>query len=161
MEDNLSKVKKDLQVEVTGNLDKLVELEGHSRRNNVIINGMPKVEGEVIEDVVRNFMVEKLEIQPEVVDNMPMRDLEDPNIPALGNNFLTPCNVIRKKFEKYPNLLKFGHLNTRSVPKHLLDLEKTIHESDFDAFGACETFVTGNTPKVAYDISVLYFFSCR
>ena len=85
-------------------------------------------------------------------------DLHEPVIASLSNDFLTPCNVIKKKFENYDNLVKMGHINPCSVPKHLHDLDKLLHEAEFDIFGTCETFVTGNTPKTAYDISGYQFF---
>ena len=79
-------------------------------------------------------------------------DLHEPNIPSLSDDFLTPSNVIKKQFEKYDNLVKLAHINACSIPKHLHEIDKIIHEVNFDILGVCETFITGNTPKTAFNI---------
>ena len=79
-------------------------------------------------------------------------DLEEPTIASLSEEIETPCNTIKNKLKNYDQFLKIGHLNPCSVTKHLHDIEKVIFECDFDIFGICETFVTKNTPKAAYNI---------
>ena len=87
-------------------------------------------------------------------------DLEEPDIPSLGENFLIPSKVIKQYFQNYNHLLKLGHVNARSVPKHLHEIERVIRL--FDVFGTCETFISGNTPKTSFEISGFNFFqSCR
>ena len=70
----LSKVKTDLLVVVKDNADKLIALESHSRRKNVIINGIPWSEGEEVETLVRDFFKNKLEVEPLVLKDMLFRD---------------------------------------------------------------------------------------
>ena len=52
-------------------------------------------------------------------------DLPEP-IPSLSGNFFTPIDIIKKKFENYDNLLKLGHVNACSVPKHLHEIERIL-----------------------------------
>ena len=73
-------------------------------------------------------------------------DLQEPNIPSLSDDFLTPSNVIKKKFENYENLVKIAHVNACSVPKHLHEIDKIIHEVNLDVLGTCETFLFRKTP---------------
>ena len=93
--------------------------------------------------------------------------LEEPNIASLSNEFLTPCKIIEKQFENYGHLLKLAHINACSIPKNLHEIDKIIHEANFDVLGVCETFISGNTPKNAFAIPGYKFFhvdrtmSCR
>lgn len=72
---------------------------------------------------------------------------------------MTPCNVIKKKFENFEGLLKIGHVNACSVPKHLHEIDKIINEANFDILGISETFITANTPKTAFGIPGFKFFN--
>ena len=85
-------------------------------------------------------------------------DLEEPNFPSLCNDFLTPSDFIKQKLSNFLNLFKIGHVNARSIPKHLHEVDKTIHEADLDALGASETFISGNTPKSSFEIPGYNFF---
>ena len=94
-------------------------------------------------------------------------DLEEPNFVSLSDDFLTPSNFIKNKFTNYSNLLKLAHINARSIPKHLHEISKIIHETDFDILGVCETFISANTPKSSFEIPGYNFLhvdrdmSCR
>ena len=90
--------------------------------------------------------------------SQPMFDLVEPNIPPLSDDFLKPCDFINKKFDGLENLLKFGHVNARSLPKHLHEIMKIAFAAGLDIFGACETFITQNTPKTAFEIQGYNFF---
>ena len=83
-------------------------------------------------------------------------DLVEPNIPSLGNDFLTPYNMIKNKFKNFEHLIKLAHVNSCSIPKHLHEIEKIIRL--FDILGTCETFISSNTPKTAFDIPGYNFF---
>lgn len=85
-------------------------------------------------------------------------DLEEPNFPSLSDDFLTPSNVINKKFKDHDNLVKFGHVNARSIPKHLHEIDKIMNETNFDILGTCETFISSNTPKTSFEIPGYNFF---
>ena len=84
--------------------------------------------------------------------------LEEPSIPSLSDDFLTPCNIINKKLKDYDKLVKIAHVNARSLPKHLHEVIKVIHETNFDILGTCETFLSKNTPKTSFEIPGYNFF---
>ena len=71
---NLDNVKKELLVAVHGNTNKLINLESHGRRKNVIINGIPSVESEDVEVITRAFLKDTLELDEQLVHNMLFRD---------------------------------------------------------------------------------------
>ena len=85
-------------------------------------------------------------------------DLEEPNIPSLGDDFLTPCNIIKKKLSNYKGLLQIGHINARSIPKHIHEIYKVLLETGIDILCVCETFISENTPNSAYEIPGYIFF---
>lgn len=72
---NLQKVKAELTVKVDNNSDKIVGQEGHSRRRNVIGNGIKFVEGENTKEVAINFLIEDLKMDPAAVANFLFRDI--------------------------------------------------------------------------------------
>ena len=79
-------------------------------------------------------------------------DLNEPIIPRLGDDFTTPLQEINLKFKKFPKLLKLGHVNARSVPCHLHEIERALNITGLDALGTCETFIGENTPESVYQI---------
>ena len=83
-------------------------------------------------------------------------DLEEPNFAPLGSDFVTPTSTITQAFLGFEKLLKFGHINACSVPKHQHEIEKIIKL--FDILGVCESFITPNTPRAAFEISGYNFF---
>jgi hypothetical protein len=64
-----------------------------------------------------------------------MFDLQEPNIPSLSDDFLSPSKVIKEKLGNYENLVKLAHVNACSIPKHLHEIDKTMHEVDLDILG--------------------------
>ena len=85
-------------------------------------------------------------------------DLEEPNFVSLSNDYLTPSNVIKKKFKNYENLVKIAHVNARSIPKHLHEIDKIIQETNLDILGTCETFISTDTPRTSFEIPGYNFF---
>ena len=79
-------------------------------------------------------------------------DLEEPNIPTLGNIYNTPYEDINFKLRNYNTLAKFGHVNTRSLPKHIHEVEYFLIKSMLDALAVTETFISENTPASIYNI---------
>ena len=94
-------------------------------------------------------------------------DLEEPNFPSLSDDFSTTSNYILQKFLNYENLVKIAHINARSIPKHLHEIHRVLDLTRIDFLGTCETFITGNTPKAAFEVPGYNFFhvdrtmSCR
>ena len=87
-----------------------------------------------------------------------MFDLEEPHFPSLSDDYLTPVNFINEKFKHHDNLLKLAHVNARSIPKHLHEIDKVIHETNLDILGTCETFISSDTPKTSFEIPGYNFF---
>ena len=75
-----------------------------------------------------------------------MFDLNETVIPKLSNNFSTPSNEINLKFKNYDNLAKLAHVNARSIPMHIHEIDKIITETKLDILGVSETFISENTP---------------
>ena len=85
-------------------------------------------------------------------------DLEEPTFASLSDDFVTPSSFINHKFEGFENLLKIGHINSCSIPKHLHEISKIAWSTKLDILGSCETFITGDTPKSAFEINGYNFF---
>ena len=79
-------------------------------------------------------------------------DLNEPEIPILNNNFTTPSREINFKFKNYENLAKLAHVNARSIPKHIHEIDKIVSETKLDILGVSETFISENTPTSIYQI---------
>lgn len=77
-------------------------------------------------------------------------ELPEPIIASLGNEFSTPCDIISQNLADYNKFLKIAHVNARSVPAHLHEIERVI--TDFDVFCVSETFISSHTPEMAYNI---------
>ena len=74
-------------------------------------------------------------------------DLNETNIPLLGNDFSTVANQINFKFKNFDNLLKIAHINARSIPKHAHEIDKILQDTVIDILGVSETFISQNTPE--------------
>ena len=94
IENSAKKVKSDVLVVVNENKGKITDLEGHSRRRNVIINGLDCADEEIPEEVARDFLKEKLSIPAEEVDKFMFRDVH--RLPKSKNPDGT-VNVTAKK----------------------------------------------------------------
>ena len=79
-------------------------------------------------------------------------DLNESEIPKLSNDFSTPASVINLKFKNYDNLAKLAHVNARSIPKHIHEIDKILRETRIDILGVSETFISENTPESIYQI---------
>ena len=85
-------------------------------------------------------------------------DLEEPVFASLNDDFTTPSKEINFKLKNYNNFLKLAHVNARSIPKHLHEIDKIVQETNFDVIGVCETFISSHTPKAAFEIPGYNFF---
>ncbi|MCH2241998.1 MAG: hypothetical protein MK041_08695 [Aquabacterium sp.] len=72
---NLNKVRADLTVKIDVEKEKNMTMEGHSRRLNLIVNGMEHTENENTEEVARDFLVNDMQIPPEEVAGLLFRDV--------------------------------------------------------------------------------------
>ena len=87
----------------------------------------------------------------------PTFDLNEPDIPPLPNHFSTASQTINSKLQNFANLLKIEHVNARSVPKHIEEIDRIIN--CFDILGTSETFISENTPNSIYQIPGFNFFN--
>ena len=72
---NTAQVEAGLKVQIDTNTDEILKAEAHSRRKNLIINGMAEVEGETTESLVRKFCVDNLKMEKTEVDKFLFRDV--------------------------------------------------------------------------------------
>ena len=79
-------------------------------------------------------------------------ELTETEVAPLTGNFTTVANQINSKLKKYENLLRLGHINARSVPKHIHEIDKTLQETDLDALGVSEHFLSKNTPENIFQV---------
>ena len=85
-------------------------------------------------------------------------DLNETDIPLLGDQFSTVSNEINLRLKNYAHLLKCGHINARSVPKHVHEIDRVLQGTKFDALAVCETFKSQNTPEWICKIRGYNFF---
>ena len=79
-------------------------------------------------------------------------------IPIVENGVNSPIQQINYDFGNYRHCLLVGHLNARSVPKHIYEMERILHETDFDVVCVSETFLKLHTPKNLCNIAGFKFF---
>ena len=71
-----------------------------------------------------------------------MFDLLEPVIPQLSGNFSTPASIISQKLQNLEKLLKLGHTNACSTPKHIHEIDRVVTGAGFDALAVSETFIS-------------------
>ena len=84
--------------------------------------------------------------------NDPAYDLEPTIISRQNVDLNTPVNIINKNMRKFNNKFKAAHLNTRSLPKNIVEFSEIIYKTDFDVIAVSETWLTKNTPKDRYTL---------
>ena len=84
--------------------------------------------------------------------------LNEPDIPSLSNDFITPSNEINSQLKNFENFFKLAHVNSCSIPKHLHEIINVALKTGLDAIGACETFISKHTPMASFNIPGYNFF---
>ena len=79
-------------------------------------------------------------------------------IPTVINGVASPIEQVNADFKDLHHLLLIGHLNARSVSKHFYEIERILHETNFDIVGVSETFLKTHSPKNLCNISGYKFF---
>ena len=79
-------------------------------------------------------------------------ELTETEIPPLIGDFTTVADQINIKLKNFENLLRLGHINARSVPKHIHEITKTLLETKLDALGVSEHFLSKNTPENIFQV---------
>ena len=134
MKTDLKRVKADLKLQVDENEKMILNQEAHSRRRNVIINGLHEQDGEEIGQVIREFFTDKLKIPEGDVSNFLYRDFH--RLPRSNKAPPTSAKpiivafikqndrnlVMRKAYE-----LKGTTISIKSdLPKHLNELRSEM-----------------------------------
>lgn len=73
--------------------------------------------------------------------------LNETFIPPTENGLKSPIEKINSDLAEYSNFLLVGHLNARSVPKHISEMDRLFQETNFDVICVSETFIKSHTPK--------------
>ena len=131
MDANMKSLKVDLMVKVDENNEKIVDQEAHSRRRNIIINGVEELNEENTEEVAKQFLVQG------AVDDYVFRDIhrlpKAKNRDGSVNTKPRPIIVafIRQKDRnaamKNAYNLKNTQLSIKSdLPKHLNELRSAM-----------------------------------
>ena len=84
--------------------------------------------------------------------------LEEPNIIVSNLSVTDPIIKIVKNFEPYDNQFKFGHLNARSVPKSIDELNYIISKLQLDAFAVSESWLSEHLPSQLFEIEGYHIF---
>lgn len=74
-------------------------------------------------------------------------------IPPVLNGFKAPAEQINSDLKDFVNMLLVGHINARSVPKHISDISDLFHATCLDIIGVSETFIKSHTPKSLCKVS--------
>ena len=137
MDANMKSLKVDLLVKVDENKEKIVDQEAHSRRRNIIINGVEELNEENTEEVAKQFLVDNLKLEQGEVDDYVFRDIhrlpKAKNRDGSVNTKPRPIIVafIRQKDRnaamKNAYNLKNTQLSIKSdLPKHLNELRSAM-----------------------------------
>ena len=59
---------------------------------------------------------------------------------------MAPTQQINHDLKNNKNWLRVGHINARSVPKHIHEIRRVAKNCDFDIIGVSETFIKEHTP---------------
>ena len=68
-------------------------------------------------------------------------------IPPDLDGYKSPAEHINSDLKIFSNMLLVGHINARSVPKHISEISNLFHETGLDIIGVSETFLKTHTPK--------------
>ena len=68
-------------------------------------------------------------------------------IPTNCHGYKAPAEHINSELKNFEHLLIVGHINARSVPKHIYEISNFFHETCLDIIGVSETFIKTHTPK--------------
>lgn len=79
-------------------------------------------------------------------------------IPTISNGADTPIDFINNDLKDFKDNLTIAHINSRSVTKHIDEIERIVHETQLDIIGVSETFIKSHTPNNLFKINGYMFF---
>ena len=74
-------------------------------------------------------------------------NLDETTIPPVINSYKAPAEQINFDLKKFADMLLIGHINARSVPKHISELADLFFATLLDIICVSETFIKTYTPK--------------
>ena len=77
----------------------------------------------------------------------PIFNLQETSVEPLDIDFPTVTELINFKLKNYDNLLKLGHINARSIPKHVHEIDRILSNTAIDILCVSETFISEDTPE--------------
>ena len=85
-------------------------------------------------------------------------NLDETYIPPVGNCVSTPADQVNRDLDDLLNFFLVGHINARSVPKHIDEITKLFQDTKLDCIAVSETFIKAHTPKSLQNIPGFKFF---
>ena len=79
-------------------------------------------------------------------------EIEETFICSDNADLSSPINIINSDLNSFNKTLKIGHLNARSVSKHIDELRYLLLNTNFDIFAVSESWLNKNTPKNRYHV---------
>ena len=73
--------------------------------------------------------------------------IDETYITPVVDGYKAPVDHINSDLSDFKNILIVGHINARSVPKHIDEITLLFQNSCLDAIGVSETFIKKHTPK--------------
>ena len=77
----------------------------------------------------------------------PIFHLNETIVTPLNDEFSTVANQINLKLKTSDKYLKLAHINARSIPKHIHEIDKILQDTTIDILGVSETFISQDTPE--------------
>ena len=85
-------------------------------------------------------------------------NLDETEIAPVENCYKTVAEQLNSDLHDFLNFLLVGHINARSVPKHISEIIKLFLECKLDIICVSETFIKAHTPQSLQNIPGFKFF---
>ena len=79
-------------------------------------------------------------------------NLEETDIPTINSNKIVSYAKVKNDFRPFKNNFKFGHINARSIPKSIDELNHLMYETELDILAISETWLHSNIPISLFEI---------
>ena len=79
-------------------------------------------------------------------------NLEEPVLSNFTSTVVPPITKINKSFEPFKNHFKFAHINARSIPKSIDEVNYLVSQTDLDVLAVSESWLNKNLPGTLFEI---------
>ena len=79
-------------------------------------------------------------------------NLDEPDFSQFTSTAIPPITKIKNTFEPYKNHFKFAHINARSIPKSIDELNQIMNETDIDVLAVSESWLHKYIPHTLFEI---------